>query len=58
MYFVNFRIKAVAKRWRDVVMTVGNIKNKKVKIVCTGKKSKTILKKYKQVLSQKYFNTF
>lgn len=45
MYSVNFRIKAVAKIWRDVVMTVGNTKNKKVKIVCTGKKSKNILKK-------------
>lgn len=47
MYFVNFRIQPVAETQRDVVMTVGNIKNKRVKIdtMYRKKKSKNIFDK-------------
>lgn len=38
MCFVNFRIKAVAERWRNIVMRVGNIRKKKRKIAIMYRK--------------------
>lgn len=64
MYFVNFRIQPVAETQRDVVMTVGNIKNKRVKIDTMYRKKNLKIFLTKRVtrnfllLSQRDFNTF